>query len=213
MAYQMTAPRLEKTVAFRVRELLQDIREAKESWTFSARTQHNNHQTHQLKMLRLIDAALGESRAAPRRIRAEQAHLARNIDAQTGVSVDLEERDALYYHNYALEPWLEVAWSLHRLEPQVDAAVQYLASRIETGALDDEFTRSVSSLDAQRGASGFGYGKGGSVYDPARSRRVFWTWSALTGVSLSPELADALSGPVKTHELYYQARGELCKRG
>jgi hypothetical protein len=188
------------------------MREAKEGWAFSPRTSVNNHRTHQLKMLRLLDAALGDEARAHRRATAERTHLENNIDAHTGETVDLVERDALYYHNYALEPWVEIGWLTGAVEPEVEAAVRQLARRIAGDDLGGEFTHSVSRLDAQRGAAGFGYGEGGSAFDPLRARRVFWTWSALTGEPLTPALEEALSGPVKAHELYYQVRGELCTR-
>ena len=132
-------------------------------------------------------------------------------DLEERLSQALGREKAAYAR--AAELRKELVQKARAMMEAVEAAVRYLANRIESGTLGDEFTGSTSTLDARRGSAGFGYGKGGSVYDPARSRRVFWTWSALTGASLSPRLETALSGPVKDHELYYKARGELCKRG
>ena len=82
--------------------------------------------------------------------------------------------------------------------------------RITSGDTHHGFSGSVSRLDGQRATAGFGYGGAGSDFDPVRARRVLWTWSTLTDEPLTAHLEEALEGPVGAHELYYQARGELC---
>jgi hypothetical protein len=210
MAYPMVRDRMDAEQEGRVRAFLKAIRAAKESWEFGDLTAVNNHRTHQIKMLRLLDEVLGSGSHDGQLQQKLEQHLTQSIDGATGLTHDLIERDALYYHVYALEAWLEIAWVDGTVPPSVDLAVRHLMKRLEANELDGEFEDSSSSLDAIRGRAGFGYGTAGSRFDPARARRVLWTHAALTGEPVSPEVADLLSSDPEVNELYYWLRNELC---
>jgi len=210
MAYPMVQDRMDLAQQARVVAFLNDLREAKESWEFGTQTAANNHRTHQFKMLRLLDGVLGSTgQTAPQDALLAQ-HLVQSIDSETGLSRDLIERDALYYHVYALEAWLEIAWLDGEVPAAVGLAVHHLTDRIEANELGGEFENSSSSLDAIRGSAGFGYGAAGSQFDPARARRVLWTHAALTGELLPQEVDVLLSRDPEPHELFYWLRNELC---
>ena len=211
MAYPWVRDEMTLHEKRRVRRWFRAMRDAKERWVFGASTAVNNHRTHQLKMLRLLDEVLG-SPARERQARDYEVmgHLEKNLDASSGLSVDYQERDALYYHVYTLEPWLEIAWLNGTVDPAIEAAVGYLIERLEEGDLGGEFEHSSSSLDAARARAGFGYGRGGSDFDPRRARRVLWTYEALTGTPLPAAVSEQIAGNPEPHELYYWLRREQC---
>lgn len=210
MAYSIVHDQLGEAEALQVRAFLQALREAKAAWTFGPVTAVNNHRTHQLKMLRWLDEVLGSTDKTDERRAQERAHLEQNLDPVTGVSRDLLERDALYYHVYTLEPWLEIAWLEGSVDPAVEAAVRYLIDRLEAGELGGEFEDSSSPLDAARAGAGFGYGRGGSEFEPRRARRVLWTYEAVTGRLLPAAVSAQIAGGPDPHELFYWLRRERC---
>ena len=80
------------------------MREPKQRWRFGLKTENNNHKTHHLKMLIMLDHILSDDAAMLIDTAAVREHLRVNTNSDTGVSIDYLERDALYYHVYNLEP-------------------------------------------------------------------------------------------------------------
>ena len=175
-AYVLVGATLGPAEELPIRAWLTTMRDRKAAWVFGPRTRDNNHHTHQLKMRVLLDAALGDTvRLAADTLEAE-AHAARNLDERTGESVDLRERDALYYHAYDLDAWLEIHLVTGCCAAPVTAAFRLLERRILAGETGGEFEASVSPLDAARARAGFGYGAPGSTFDAARATHAILTF-------------------------------------
>jgi hypothetical protein len=165
-----------------IRAWLARMREAQRAWRLGPRTARNNHRTHQLKMLLLLDRALGDEPAFAGDVAAAEAHAGENLDAATGESVDLRERDALYYHVYNLDAWLEIALASKCCLAPVEAAWSLLDRRLAAGEVDGEFEGSVVSLDVVRAHAGFAYA---ARFDPRRAEHARLAWHTLAGTSVA----------------------------
>ncbi len=210
-AYRVMRPTLTPEEDTRVRGWLTTMRDAKRAWRFGPRTAFNNHRTHQLKMLLLLDRALDDEVAfAADRIAAER-HAATNLDAATGSSVDLRERGALYYHVYNLDAWLEIGLLTGCCDAPITAAYQLLERRLRSGDLEGEFEGSTAPLDAARARAGYGYGGAGSTFEPVRAEHAILAFHTRARhrhhVPLPPELGAAR---IQRRNLYALARYESC---
>ncbi len=152
-----------------VRAWLTTMRDRKRAWRFGPRTARNNHHTRQLASLLLLDRALDDAGGLATDRAAAEAHAVDNLDAETGESVDLRERDALRYHVYNLDAWLEIALATGCCDAPVTAAWRLVEGRLRSGETGGEFEGSVAPIDAARGRAGFGYGAPGSTFDPKRA--------------------------------------------
>ncbi|MDP2310819.1 MAG: alginate lyase family protein [Pseudomonadota bacterium] len=197
-----------------VRAWFTTMRERKRAWRFGPWTTRNNHRTHQLKMLLLLDRALGDEAAFAADRAAAEAHAASNLDAQTGESLDLRERGALYYHAYNLDAWLEIALATGCCTQPVTAAYQLLERRLLAGETAGEFVGSAAPLDAIRARAGFGYGEAGSTFDPRRAEHAvlaFYTLPLAPRAAPPPPLAPE-ARHVQRRNLYALARYQSWKR-
>ena len=195
-----------------IRGWLEELRTQKRAWRFGPRTASNNHRTHQLKMLLLLDRALDDDVAFEADRAQAEAHAARNLDAQTGESVDLLERRALYYHAYDLDAWLEIELVTGCCTAPVTAAYRLLERRLRLGETGGEFVGSEVPLDAARSRSGYGYGSAGSTFDPERAEHAilaFYTGEPTRG---DPFASGLLTQPVQRRNLYALARYESWAR-
>jgi hypothetical protein len=179
-AYAGVGDTLSPADADAVRTWLGRMRDAKRAWPLGPRTSVNNHRTHQLKMLLLLDRALGDEAAFAEDRAAAELHVTRNLDAKTGESVDLRERGALYYHAYDLDAWLEIALVTGCCVEPVKAAWDLLADRIARDETAREFVGSVSDLDAARAKAGYGYGGAGTQFDVSRAEHADLAFHTLT---------------------------------
>ncbi|MDP2314134.1 MAG: alginate lyase family protein [Pseudomonadota bacterium] len=195
-----------------VRAWFTELRERKRAWRFGPRTSVNNHRTHQLKMLLLLDEAMGDDAAFAADRAAAEAHAARNLDATTGESVDLRERSALYYHAYDLDAWLEILLLTRCCAHPVAAAYQLLERRLRDGDMAGEFRGSVSPLDAARARAGYGYGAAGSTFDPERAEHVRLAYGAFDPAQVSPAALAVTAASVQRRNLYSLARLESWHR-
>ena len=209
--FLLLQPSLPPSDAKKMRGWLLSWRQAMEAWSFGPKTGSNNHRTHQLKMLLLLDRALADPGSERRRQAEIRRHLEVNLDAASGKSVDLIERGALYYHCYDLEAWLEIAWLQGELPLEVHSAVELLLRRLEAGELGGEFSASEAELDARRAAAGFGYGAAGSTFDPAQARRVLDTYTVLAGAWEEERILRASPGLPQRQDLYHGLRRALCE--
>jgi len=134
------------------------------------------------------------------------------FDAESGETVDVRERDALYYHVYDLTAWLEIVLVSGCCGEPVDAAYAYLERRLQTGDVDGEFSDSQVPLDAARAASGFAaYME--SSFDERRADRARLTWSTLhRDAPLSAAVEALLADPVADATRFAAIRRALWQR-
>jgi len=141
----------------------------------------NNWNAHRVKLATLAAAVLDDPGLWNRAHQAFVAHLGRNIRAD-GSTLDFEERDALHYVVYDLEPlvraaqvaqargenWLTVPG---QSGSSLAAALDWLAPYARGDQTHQEFVHSHVKFDAQRDAAGVpGYS---GQWNPASSAQLF----------------------------------------
>ena len=191
---------------------LRMLRAKKDAWTYGPKTTRNNYRTHQLKMLLMTDRLLGDEDAEKRHTAQAVDHARVNIDMTTGQTVDYQERDALYYHVYDLEAWLDIALLTGRFKDEAKAAFGFLAGRIASGDLGGEFEKSTAPIDRMRAEAGHGYSKAGSTFDLKRASRVIVAYYTLFPQSVDPRLLKIATDEPRARDLFHLARQALCSK-
>ena len=152
------------------------LRSKKRDWKFGPVTSSNNHRIHQLKMMLLLDKVLHDNNRWAFDRASAIRYSSINLQSPSGVSVDYLERSALYYHNYVMQPWIEISLVTGCCGKSVPQGFSFLSHKIALHQTDDEFLNSKAKIDALRAQGGFAYAKRGGVFDlkkasPTRS----WT--------------------------------------
>ncbi len=149
---------------------LKEIQTAKHQWKFGPSSFQNNLQTHQLKMLLMLDRLLDDKAALRSDRETLQVHVLNNMH-DDGSSFDYKERDALHYHLYNLEPWLEIALLEPEYKDVVNKSYDFLIKQIKNDNIHNQFVNSQQKIDKKRAAGGFKYAKQGGSFDPERIAR------------------------------------------
>ena len=145
------------------------LRSKKRDWKFGPVTSSNNHRIHQLKMLLLLDKVLGHSEDWQSDLKAAQEYSKINLNPESGISVDYSERNALYYHNYVTQAWLEITLISACCWQPINHAFSFLSNKILSHDTGNEFSNSMEPIDALRANNGFGYAKKGGEFDITRA--------------------------------------------
>ncbi len=169
------------------------LRAAKESYAFPANaTRYGNHFTHHYKILLLCYRALGDEPAFQAALTEKcDPHLAVNFPfgngavlvpddipraaTDPGESIDYIRRDAMHYHQYDLEPWLEIAiLSGDRYRQKMDEAFACGVARLlDPGPKHYEFAASTDPFDEARWLGSHSeYLQPGAQYLPSHWARV-----------------------------------------
>ena len=103
------------------------------------------------------------------------AHVERNLRAD-GSSVDFEERDALHYHTYDLEPLVLLALFVpevvdDRAMQRIESGLQFLRPFVQGEQTHIEFVRSTVLFDRQRRDAGVA-GFSNTAWNPGESRNL-----------------------------------------
>lgn len=178
-----------------VHEWLARLSLQKKNWKFGPSSSRNNHKTHQLKIELMLARLLGDAPALRKDLRRIDEHLATNI-LEGGVTFDYNERNALHYHVYDLEAWLEIALLAPETVAPVDEAAQFLLTQLREGNIHDQFVNSQQKIDAKRSESGFEYAKKGGDYKPEKASRALLAYATLKKQPL-PEVV-----PERYNELF-----------
>lgn len=183
---------------------------AKSRWKFGPESSVNNHMTHHLKMMLLLHRVLGQTDQITPDFQKVRDHLRGNLSASDGSSLDFRSRDALFYHVYDLEAWVEIALQTGCCEQEIDRAVQFLILKLRTPTPHGEFVRSTSGFDRARAQGGFEYAQPGKPYDARRARRLGLAYATLRPAR-NDQLIDAAVGPsdLSEYELFYWLRMKL----
>jgi multidrug resistance efflux pump len=187
------------------------IQQAKHNWKFGKSSTRNNLRTHQLKMLIMLDLLLADNKAliADRKLLAK--HQKVNL-LKGGESIDYQERDALHYHTYNLEAWLEIALLDDNYKEVVNESYAWLIKQLNEGNTHGEFINSKQKIDARRASKGVAYAKKGGDFNTRKTARSIINHSTLNALPLlkQPEykfLPETLSKPL----LFHYARHFLWK--
>ena len=164
------------------------IRLKKIVWKFEKQTNTNNHRIHQLKMLLLLDKILQRQDDWVRDMQHAGTYSPINLNPQTGVSVDYIERGSLFYHNYALQPWLEISLLTHCCHKTTNQAFIFLANKIVTHHINHEFAHSKVKIDSIRAKNGFAYAKRDGQFDVTRASATIVTYYTVNRIRPNSKL-------------------------
>lgn len=163
------------------------LRDAKRDWKFGPNTAINNHRTHQLKMLAALQALLEPEHLDDLRASVER-HARINLADASGASMDFIERDALHYHVYNLEAWIEIALVTGCCAEPIAQSHAFMLKRMREHGDAIEFERSRAAIDRERAKAGFRYAQPGP-YDPKRAEGALIAYATLQvrrGAAKSP---------------------------
>ena len=125
-------------------------------------TARNNWHSHRIKIGTAAAYATGEALLIARARERFLAHIPRNIGAG-GVPFDFEQRDALHYTTYSLEPLLTTAlmaqahgddWYGAPEAKRLAEALAWLSPYAQGKKTHEEFAKSVVPFDRKRAAAG-----------------------------------------------------------
>ena len=209
-AYDLLHCKLNATENQQVRQWLKTMRDKKRAWQFGSTSERNNHRTHQLKMLLMLDKLLGDTDSWQQNIADAKQHAEINIQ-DNGETIDYQERDALYYHVYNLQAWTEIALLSDCCQPSIDKAFQFLQQRIIAGEVQNEFANSTATLDEKRSDAGFEYAEKGGSYDISKTIPAILTYNTLK-IDHSPKLWEVASkSPELNHHTFKLVRYHLWR--
>ena len=174
-------------------------------YSFGPKTESNNHKTHHLKIALMLDKLLGRTSEYERDLAAASRHEQVNLGNADGSSLDYRERDAMHYHIFDLEPWMEIALMSGCCGSSVDRAFAFFDRQTRDHPGDIEFANSTAPIDRKRASGGFEYAQA-RPYETGKAARAIFAYATLPGRSVPPDLWKvAVANP--THSsLFYEAR-------
>lgn len=164
------------------------IRSKKEVWRFGKVTSTNNHRIHQLKMLLMLDKVLMRRSNWEDDINNAEKYATLNLSPQSGVSVDYIQRNALHYHNYVMQPWLEISLMTGCCEQTVKRAFSFLRDKLVTHDIHHEFVHSTAKIDKLRAKGGFDYAKTDGQFDIEKAAPTIVSYYTLVRTTPEPDL-------------------------
>ncbi|MBA3661981.1 MAG: alginate lyase family protein [Gammaproteobacteria bacterium] len=216
-AYDLIACQLSSAEQIQIKTWFTQLRKKKMAWHFGPATRINNHRTHQLKMVLLLDKVLGLSQDFHDDIKSSEQHAEINLDPKTGQSYDYHNRSSLYYHQYDLQPWLEIKLITQLNLPAIDKAYYFMQNKIRAHEINGEFKDSKAPIDALRAKGGFSYAVAGSQFDIKRAAPSILTFYTQHCAPIAPDmLAIVRSAKPSPWLAFLQARQMLwqaCKTG
>ena len=184
----------------------------KRAWKFGAVTQVNNHRIHQLKMLLLLDKVLKKASSLQKDIETAERLSKINLDPLSGKSIDYTERTALYYHNYVMQPWLEIRVITDCCQKQVDKGFAFLSKKILSHQIGGEFSHSQAAIDTFRAKGGFDYVVKGGTFDVKRAVPTIITYNMIARVKPDPKVLNIVyEEKLSARILFLNARSLLWK--
>jgi hypothetical protein len=181
---------------------LLNLQSNKHNWKFGSSSGKNNLRTHQLKILLMLDRLLEDETSLNADKETLRQHLANNL-LENGVSIDYNERDALHYHVYNLEPWLEIALLEPHYLPKVTESYNYLIKQIKDDNIHNQFANSKQKIDKKRAQGGFSYAKKGGSFDTKRITRSVIAFNTVKTTKLDENILKYLSKHKTKHTLLF----------
>ncbi len=187
-AYDLIACSLSSADKTLILQWFDQMRMKKRAWSFSHTTSSNNHRIHQIKMLLLLDKLLGRQEDATLALKDAEYYSTINLNPKTGESLDYRQRSALYYHNYVMQPWLEIALTSNCCHQQVTKGFTFLSQHILSHHIHREFRHSTAKIDALRASGGFDYAKKNGTFDVTKATPAIITYYTITNTSPNAQL-------------------------
>lgn len=187
-AYDLIACDLSAPIKERILNWFERLRVKKMAWKFGDITTDNNHRIHQLKMILLLDKILQHNSSWKRDLSSAATYSSINLNPQSGVSVDYLERNALYYQNYVMQPWLEISLISGCCETSVKQGFSFLSDKILSHKIEGEFVHSDAPIDKSRDQGGFVYAKKGGRFDVTKAAPTIVSYYTMVKNKPNPEL-------------------------
>lgn len=171
-------------------------------------TSKNNWNAHRLKIIGEIAWSINDGRLQKYTIEGFKKHLEVNLKPD-GSSIDFEERDALHYHVYDLEPLLKLCIVLKRAtntdyysftsstNTSVEKSVTWLLPYVTGEKTHGEYTNSKVEFDRKRAANNEGGFKIGAPFDPKHGANVL-----LLAAYFRPPFVETARKVLGTNEAY-----------
>jgi hypothetical protein len=177
---------------------------AKRSFSFGSISATNNHKTHFLKIVIMLDKLLGRSDD----YKHDLAEIQKQLDANllpSGESIDYQQRDAMHYHIYDLEAWNEIALVTGCCGERIDRAFAFFETTMKNDPGHVEFAKTTAPIDKRRAAAGFDYAQA-KTFDVREAARAMFSYATLPGRKVDSQLwKEALEGEARKN-LFYLAR-------
>lgn len=187
-AYDLIACNLNETDKAVIKTWFEKLRQKKLAWQFGPNTKMNNHRVHQLKMLMLLDRVLKRSSDWQTDLSDALKLATINLNPETGVSFDYLNRSSLYYHNYAVEAWVEINLLAAKSISPIEKSFDFLITQIRNHNTHNEFSHSQAKIDGLRAKGGFDYAKAGSTFDSTRAAPTIITFYSVYCGDMAPDL-------------------------
>ena len=187
-AYDLIACDLSTHDKTKILRWFERLRQKKIAWTFGGITSTNNYRIHQLKILLMLDKVLGRQKDWNNDLVNAEKYSLININPQSGVSLDYLERSALYYHNFVMQPWLEISLLTRCCRQPVKRAFTFLSDKILSNDIDDEFSDSQAEIDILRADGGFVYAKKGGTFDVTKAQPTIVMYYTMVRTNPEPNL-------------------------
>ena len=188
-----------------VREWLNRWQAANRNWKFGPNTETNNHKTHHLKILLMLDRMLGRTNDYERDLADTERQLHANLAAADGSSLDYQQRDAMHYHIFDLEAWTEIGLVTGRFGPSLDRSFGFFERSMREHPEHLEFANSSAPIDGKRAAAGFAYAKP-QIYEVRKAARAIFAYATLPGRHVPASLWEAAHDGESHSDLFYEAR-------
>ncbi len=190
---------------------LKTMQQKKHDWKFGPSSSKNNLRTHQLKMLLMLDNLLDDATSLLDDQETLAQHAKNNL-LKDGKTLDYIERDALHYHVYDLEPWLEIALLEPEYKTQVNKAYDFLMRQLEVGNIHQQFKHSKQKIDEKRAKGGFDYAKKGGTFQVDEITRSVIVHGTLNQQDLAKDTASQFLSKAKIRQnIFFLARHNVWK--
>lgn len=187
-AYDLIACDLSEDEKVQILHWFECIHAKKNAWKFGPITGVNNYRIHQLKILLLLDKILHKEQDWTNDLEHAEKYSTINLNPESGISIDYYERTALYYHNYVLQPWLEISLITNCCQQPVTKAFSFLQNKILAHDIDGEFAHSQAKIDMRRAKGGFEYARKSSTFDVERAAPTIVMYYTLNSASPDQKL-------------------------
>jgi len=183
---------------------------ANRSYKFGPITATNNHKTHHLKILVMLDRLLGRDADYAKDLAAVEEQRKANLPSSDGRSIDYEQRDAMHYHIFDLEAWLEISLVTGCCGDSMDRSFRFFGRSMAENPGHLEFAKSTAAIDKKRAAGGFEYAKA-RPYDMKKAARAVFAYGTLPGRRVDRDLWRSATAGEQHDNLLYEARFYLWK--
>jgi len=196
-----------------VRGWLEKWLAANHAYFFGRKTESNNHTTHHLKIALMLDKYLGHTADYDRDLAAALRHEKENLASPDGSSLDYRERDAMHYHIFNLEAWIEIALVTGCCGSSIDRAFAFFEMQTREHPEHIEFANSTAAIDQKRASRGFEYAKA-RPYDINNASRAIFAYATLLRSSpttnrdrsVQPSVWNAAGAGATHSSLFHEAR-------